>query len=286
MGKIPFLSVVMIILVVLISGDTVAQQNQLEFSCEQEYLFDSNVYSAFRLLENNFTPLCSDLDGELNLNIEKRYLFRYKSIWMGYLEAEEQQLALNSDTVALLSKPIATDGPGLKKYNVNLKNMEQKVTGIYFGGNVWENSKRNLSLRLYGKLLNGLELNNREYLGEVIEDDGKLKMTGSRMVIFSEIGKNLTVQDITTYSTGYSTGIDLKWRVNNKAELLLNIDNLYSRIYWYNVYTEGGNYQTDNIIINEDGYFEYATTYQGAYDFKDYVTTLTPEYELSFENDV
>src|SRR5690554_6337603 len=120
-----FVYLVLFLILIILSGDCAVLGSRPCFIFEQEYLFNNNLYSLSNLLEERYIPREYGKKALIDFYSGKKYIFGSEDIQIGYLETEEEQIAINPDTVLLLSNK-QREG---KEYVVNLRSMEQKLSG-------------------------------------------------------------------------------------------------------------------------------------------------------------
>lgn len=256
----------------------------IDFSYQNKFFFENNLYSINDLLRNDiFYPLNLNDDGRLIIDEEQRWTIKIdNNIYFGYIKESDSKYRADDDTIFFLTNQ--KENLEKEEYTIDFYSVSQSLEGIFIGGRVWQNDKMGLNVNLEGKYLVGKELIERNYQGSSVKQNGEYYLSGLRDGLYSNIGQQTEMHDVNFHSQGYSLGYNISWQIDDNSCFLFIADNVFSRINWYDVYTIVGKFDTNNLVLGEDGYYKYVSFFTGKFSYDDYVTTLTPEYDLSYKN--
>ncbi|MCG8515106.1 MAG: hypothetical protein MI740_13270 [Halanaerobiales bacterium] len=261
------------------------QGKGIDFTFQHNIFLDNNLYTVKNLLKIDLlAPFSSNTVGKLFFDQEQRWLFRITGspLYFGYLKESEEKYRVDPDTISLLTTKF--EDLDKDQYKIQLNTLRQSCHGILLGGMVWQNRKMGLALNLEGKLLTGQEIIERNYNGLYIKKDQKYYLSGFKDGIYSELGEQIKMYDHNFYSWGYSLGYNLSWQIDDCKVLQFDLENAFSKIYWYDVFTLVGMFDPNNLVLEDDGYYRYKSSFTGNFSYNDYVSSLTPEYKLSYQD--
>ena len=274
---------ILIIIIIILSQPVSAQSNPEKINTiEFDYieLVENNIYTVKDFYNKNLNSPLNYTNGELNQFQKTKLKFQINDIFsFGYIKETEKNYTLNEDTLRFYTN-ILNDEKHLDNYKISFQSFSQTTEGIFLNTEIYK--KNDLQLTLISKYLSGKKIIQRNYEGKAYKQNNELIIKAFNDGINSDI--NRTIEDEDFQSKGYSFGINASYELNKNTNINFSTKNLFSNIYWYNVYTNISKINTDNIIINEEGYKEYISSVTGNSYFDDYKTRLTPEYNFNANN--
>ena len=254
-----------------------------EFNYSFDIKIDSNAFSIYKLYNEDFLSPNIIMNENIHLNWEHKYdivLSGSPDLYFGYFKRYEREVRAGKDVIRFIDD---YNNNELKdNYKVKFETWSQLLDGIYIGTELYRNIDYGVSIDFYGKLLRGLNLERSYYSGNIYLENEDIEIKALRNSIYSFVGEDTKLYDVNFYSQGYSFDINILWEIDDKQSLALDIKDLYSRLYWYDVYTKVGEYDTDNIEI-EDDHLKYVPSFQGKFYYDDYLSYLTPDIDLSYK---
>lgn len=275
------------LLIILFISLLLLRENLWANILEYEYnlYIDSKVFSVLDLYrEDLFNPIIIS-DEEIFYTCEHKYNFHLKDygISIGYIKKYQRDVKFDKDTVNFLYN-LGTESKLKSNYTGELDEYSQLLDGIYLGFNLIKFKDYNLKIDFVGKLLRGKELKRSYYNGVISFRDDKPVIDGYRNSVNSRVGQQTSQEGIDFYSIGFSLDLLFKWQIDELESLSLSLKDIYSFIYWHDVYTNVGSYTSDNIII-EEGFIKYLSSYSGRYFYKNYYSKLSSEINLVYQKD-
>lgn len=282
MHKRTFINLFIIIFILFIVCDTV-------FPAEIEYIFDfeydSNVFSLDKILNNEFlNPDIVEsesivLNGEYKIDISLENLGQLQ---LGYFKKYQHSLGISEGIIHFLYD-INKSGLYQPEYPFKLENGSQLVDGIYIGKKVYSNEDYGVSVEFFGKIIRGLNLERSYYNGKLYIENNQLHLKGVRSSFYSSLSDETELYDVNFSSEGYSFDCNIFWQIDEAQLLSLTMEDLFSKIYWEDIYTTIGEYNTGDVVWEGD-YLRNLPGYRGKFYYTDYQTSLIPDTNLSYQN--
>ncbi|MFW5971973.1 MAG: hypothetical protein ACOCRL_00675 [Bacillota bacterium] len=251
-----------------------------------EVYLENNLYSISNLLDSEFlSPEDTNRDEDLFMTAKKTTFVNSGNISIGYIDFGHNEASISRDMIKILDSYSNNynDLKPEKEYDVKLKTLTQSVNGVFMGTKVIENEKSNFNLDLIFNFLVGRKLKTRDYSGIIRYDQEELIMKGKNKGIYSAVGQQME-RNNKFKSYGYSLGGQFYWRIGEDKSVKFTVKNLLNQLIWKDVYTMEGEYDSDNVKVNEEGYLEYVSSFTGRYYFRDYITRLPIEYNLEYKH--
>ncbi|PRX34752.1 hypothetical protein BX659_10267 [Orenia metallireducens] len=276
-----------LICIFVLSGTINLEAKNISINYKNEIFFNNNQFSLMSLLEEEYSELSTDISKDFHVEYDKEEEFLVElfggKFFIGYIKENEQNLTSNDETLSFfIEDQQENDGYSQEQYNIELKSISQLLGGVIIGGKILSSDKTSLTIN--SKILEGLELIWRDYTGEINakQDQKDYYASGTKRFINTNLNQEMSLADKFD-SSGYSLGGSFKWEIKDNLELNLVAENIYSKIKWNNVYTESQS--LNEIIIKENNVrvsninFPYDKD-ERRWGCEDYITELTPEYDL------
>lgn len=251
---------------------------------EIDFYLDSELYSVLDLMnENYFYPL-DIIDENLLFSLEQKYSFNFSNydIDFGYIRIYERNIKIDKKTINFLYD--VGKGRLIKNnYDLKLDTWKQTVDGIFLGKDIYIDDY-DLKIAVFAKLLRGINLERSYYNGDISFRNGRPVLDGYRKSTYSFVGQETRQEGINFYSLGLSMDLMLDWQINELENLSLVFKDIYSYIYWHDLYTNTGSYTSDNIRF-EENFIKHLPSYSGRYFYKDYYSKLRPEINFRYNRD-
>ena len=213
-----------------------------------------------------------DVDIESNINIGIN-----DNLELGYIKRETYSLKASEDIVACFFDEDAADG----EYQVKADYIIQELNGIYLSKYFQKGS--GIKVGITGKLLNGVKLERQFYEG-IIEKEGEKRFyTGRRISLDSDFYNKTDLYEVDFSSYGWGLDLSCQWQLNEQGQLGIFLENIRSRIFWEDVFTEHMNYYQASLGLY--GNKAVGSSSSGIISFKDYQTRLPGKYKLSYFTD-
>ena len=270
--------IILLFCIILFAVSLSGQAEEQIFNYDENIFINNNIFSIYNLKKMNLRfPLTIREDGYLFYSKQKEYriLDNNYDIFFGYVSLFEQQIEADKDSILYYIEMEHDKEHQQDEYNLDFSSWDQQVEGLLLG-KTWNHNNYNLKLEFSIELLKGRSLTQRNYSGIAYKDSEDYIIEGLMDGIYS----NSSNEDF--HGNGYSLNCGMKWEINENNVLELSVDNFYSEINWYNVYTKIAQIDSDNLYIDENGYHHYEPTIQGNYSYNDYMSRLTPNYNFSF----
>ena len=243
---------------------------------------ENNIFTINDLYNKDFSqPLIHPENSKITrYNKQKIILTKKTNYSIGYIKEKESKYIINSDTLKLIKNNLNKINPRKNNYKIDFYSISQSLEGISFNKKITH--KNNFSLSLINKMLFGKKLIKRNYEGKAYKENDELIIEAFNHGINSNLNN---IDENHNYSSyGYSLGIDTNYNFHKNLSINFYAKNLWSKIYWQKIFTNVSEINTDNIIINEEGYKEYISSVTGNSYFDEYKTRLTPEYNFNANN--
>jgi len=239
---------------------------------------ENNIFTINDLYNKDFSqPLIHPENSKITrYNKQKIILTKKTNYSIGYIKEKESKYIINSDTLKLIKNNLNKINPRKNNYKIDFYSISQSLEGISFNKKITH--KNNFSLSLINKMLFGKKLIKRNYEGKAYKENDELIIEAFNHGINSNLNN---IDENHNYSSyGYSLGIDTNYNFHKNLSINFYAKNLWSKIYWQKIFTNVSEINTDNIIINEEGYKEYIASKKGNSYYANYITTLTPEFQF------
>lgn len=256
------------------------------FNYNYELKYDSDLYPLNKLMKEDFLAPDGISDENISLYWKHEYILSNDDLAtykIAYFKEYERAVLFNKDIIELLANANRLGSMEKKSYKVQLQTWSQLLDGISLSKEIFNKPSYGLSVDLSAKLLRGIDLKKSYYNGEINYKEGELLLEAYRNSIYSFIGGISKLDSAKFYSKGYSFDINMNWKINRDSEISLNIEDFYSALYWYNVYTRVGKIKSNNFTVGEDGYLEFNPS-TNKYYYDNYQTKLTPKINFSYAN--
>ncbi|WP_027339729.1 hypothetical protein [Halonatronum saccharophilum] len=279
---------IIFLLIIIIAIGYEAKAEEVSLIYERDIFVNNNSFSLKDVLDKRYSELPIHLEEDIYfINSDKeRYslYFGDKRFFIGYISVEEEWGEADKETgIFVIERLRKGDSYSRESYDIGLERWKQVVEGLEFGGEVYSNEDRGISLVLKGKLLKGLELVQSNYQGIVKEKNGKHYFSGYSDGIDTGFNEKTTLQDIDYSSRGYSLGYKFIWNLDKQRRIVLDGENILSRINWEDAYTSIMNYENTSLGIYSN--YIFGSSSYGHDGYNDYITRLNPSYDLYFESD-
>ncbi|MEJ6951720.1 hypothetical protein [Natronospora cellulosivora (SeqCode)] len=259
--------------------------NGFDFDFEFNFYIDSKVFSIVDLIQDEYFWPLEIRDESIHVSSQQKYTFQSSdsNFYFGYLRKSESNINIDEETI----KFFYDLGQGRllsSRYKFKVNTVSQTLDGIYFGATVINLEDYNIKIDLLAKLLRGLNLKRSYYNAEVSYRNGSFVLDGLSTSSSSFISQETSQEGIDFYSIGFSMDFLLEWQIDDLQSLSLLLEDIYSFIYWNDIYTSDGSYTSDNLVIEED-FITYLPPYSGRYYHKNYYSQLSPMIKLSYRRD-
>ncbi len=249
----------------------------VDFYYENNIYINNDVFYINDLFNQKLSgSYIENRDLDFIYNNEERYLFYIDDIkfTIGYFKRLDERVFVNKELIELIKKD-----DKLGSSQINLKRSRLNYEGIIVQKELFSNNK--VKLKIIGELINGKDIDERYYMGDVLYKDNNYTFSGKNQELNSNISKQTTMNDVNFSSTGYSLGCNVIYKINDYLDLKFSGQDLINMIKWKDVYIMEGNFDSDNININDNGYLEYDSIFNYNYRYTDYITRFKPQYNLS-----
>lgn len=284
--------IIILLLIFVFSGTGILQAEYMSLNYEGEAFFDNSHFPVNDLLRDDYSSLSTDVDkfGEFIEDMEERWFLKLGShnYFIGYIREHEREVKVDGETIIFLTERFNDNEKySQKEYKLDLNTLYQRLEGIVFGGQILPDNDYGMSLILKGKLLEGLELTYRDYEGKISESNEKYYVSGTRKGLYSNLTEETEMYDVTFDSLGYSLGYDFNWQLRPELNLKLEAENFYSKIEWEDVYGLEMEFNNSSLgmytNISSTSNNTVSSQSQGEYSYRNYTTSLTPEYNLALQ---
>ena len=249
---------------------------------EQSIFVNNNVFPLLELQEGIISPLRTDRDWFLDYKTEARYLFADEDFYWGYFNISSEKFQACESTISFLDsyfedKPASGE---MDEYGIDFSHWRQSLEGVILGATVWRRKEPNLSLNVGAKILKGQELRLESYRGTGWFDDEGFAVNLQLDGAYSRLSQETEMVDLDFRGQGYSLDYSLVWQLDKETYMQLEVENAFSRIRWYDVYTREGEYETDNLKMDKDGKYYFEPVFTGGWSYRNFKSRLIPEYDL------
>ncbi|MFW6035936.1 MAG: hypothetical protein ACOCRZ_06750 [Halothermotrichaceae bacterium] len=207
------------------------------------------------LSDNVFADYIDNKDANLFYTDNEKWLYKLDDIGLhlGYFQGVDEKIIANKELIYLIN----SDEVNTDIHDINIQRIKQEYQGFMVKKDIYSSDK--FGFEITGKLVNGQNIDMRYYQGMMSIANTELVFKGKNQEIYSSIAEQTTMHDVDFHSRGYSLGCNMDYRINEDLKLSFNGENIISQINWYDVYVMNGTFNSDNIIVNDDGYLEYSS---------------------------
>lgn len=255
------------------------------FSMYHHFHVDNEVFPVLALFNSAFAPENLSQEFSLDFKWERGYQVNYWHYYLGIVFIEEQQVKIPGSTLLFLEEYLYETGHTHESYPVSLKEFSQSVEGFAVGGQIFSSEKWGLDVVTGLKYLQGQEIIKRNYRGQISYHEDTYHLLVENTQVNSHMVRESKILEDTMCSQGFSLDVALSWKPVEDLLVFLTGENFYSHIRWKDVLTIKGTYGTNNLHLDEEGYFFYVPIFQpgSSWTYEQYHTSLCPEYVLALQ---
>lgn len=279
--KVVFLRLFILFLLVILSllSSPLGAQGGAYYA-HYDYLLFNEVFPVWALQDFFFVPNTLTEDFLLDRKVETGWRLEGESYYLGIIFIEEQQIFIPSSTLIFLEDYFVRKDLRQEVYPARYYEMNQFLSGFVVGRDLYSCEERGLYIGGGVKYLQGDELIWRDYTGFMTHEN---HLSLERASAYSSVAKQSQIVEDRMEARGWSLDVNLSLDLFQHFQLQFTGENLYSRIHWQDVFTVRGSYNTENLRMDESGYFFYVPIFEpGSYwTYATYYSSLIKEYHLS-----
>lgn len=275
----------LLLLCILLLSSFGAAKAQVSFYQYNHLFMDNTVFSIPALYYSVFEPLTLDTDLFLDQKIERGYLLEGEDYYFGIAFIEEKRLEIGASTLLFVEEYLHSTEHSQDRFPIGLQEQSQSLGAFLVGGELWSHERFNLGLQGGLKLLQGQKFVSRSYEGMVTYDFYAHHLVMDRISSYSQVPKGSQIVEDKMEARGYSFDFSLSFEPAKHFLIQLSGENIYSQIQWKDVFTIKGEYDSQNLKVDEKGFFFYIPIFKpgSSWEYETYYTSLTPEWDLSLE---
>ncbi|MFW6023090.1 MAG: hypothetical protein ACOCQW_06245, partial [Halanaerobiaceae bacterium] len=219
------------------------------------------------------------IEEDVDFKWEEKYSVVFEDIQglrLGYVKKYEQGVYVGKGVSEFYSD--YKKGEYQDSYSFQLERWSQLLDGYFLGGDLINTKKDNFRVSLIAKWLQGIDIKERKYNGKLSTENNRVDFYTDYFYIDNEFAKSLSeeVYPEEFYSSGYSFDINVYLEFDKKHSFEITMKDVYSKINWYNAFTVDGDFNTNNIEEDENGFYKRKPSLLATFDSVNYETQFAP----------